>query len=188
MTEFDYTELQECGKDVFISSNVEIRRPHLVTIGRNVAIDTGFYVTTQAEIGSYVHIGPYVTCIGGELGKLTVGNFSTIAAGARIICLGEEHLGLGLVGPNIPNMYSDRKIGGEVILEDYVSIGTSAIVFPGVTMKEGSVLGAGSVLTMDAQPWTIYVGNPAKPIKKRNQGDIKKYYEKLKNNDYGNKF
>jgi acetyltransferase-like isoleucine patch superfamily enzyme len=173
MTEFNFNELQECGKDVFISSNVEIRRPHLVTIGRHVAIDSGFYLTTQAEIGSYVHIGPYVTCIGGELGKLTVGNFSTIAAGARIICLGEEHLGWGLVGPKIPKMYSDRKIGGEVILQDYVSIGTSAIVFPGVTMKEGSVLGAGSVLTMDAQPWTIYVGNPAKPLKPR-------YGEKMK--------
>jgi len=179
VTEFNYTELQECGKDVFISSNVEIRRPHLVTIGRHVAIDSGFYLTTQAEIGSYVHIGPYVTCIGGELGKLTVGNFSTIAAGARIICLGEEHLGWGLVGPNIPKMYSDRKIGGEVILQDYVSIGTSAIVFPGVTMKEGSVLGAGSVLTMDAQPWTIYVGNPAKPLKPRYREKMKEFGKAL---------
>ena len=93
MSEYEYTKLQRVGKNVFISSNVEIRRPHLVEIGSEVAIDSGFYLTTGANIGSYVHIGPYVSCIGGEDAKLTMQNFSTIAAGARLICAGDEHLG-----------------------------------------------------------------------------------------------
>jgi acetyltransferase-like isoleucine patch superfamily enzyme len=175
MIEFDLTLFKKCGKNVFVSSNVEIRRPHLVKIGDHVAIDSGFYLTTHAEIGSYVHIGPYVTCIGGESGKLKMGNFTTIAAGARIICYGDEHLGQGLVGPIIPKEFSDQKIGGEVVLEDYVALGTSCIVFPGITLKEGSVLGAGSVLTMDTQPWTIYVGNPAKPLKTRLKENMQKF-------------
>ena len=41
-------------------------------------------------------------------------------------------------------------------------------------MAEGSVLGAGSLLTRDAEPWTIYVGTPAKAVKKR---DSKKMIE-----------
>ena len=40
--QYDYTLLRSCGQDVFISANVEIRRPHLVTVGSHVAIDTGF--------------------------------------------------------------------------------------------------------------------------------------------------
>jgi len=35
---------------------------------------------------------------------------------------------------------------------------------PGITLAEGSVVGAGSVLTKDTEPWTVYVGSPAKPV------------------------
>jgi acetyltransferase-like isoleucine patch superfamily enzyme len=52
---------------------------------------------------------------------------------------------------------------------------------PGVTLSEGCVIGANSVVTKTTEPWTIYVGNPAKPTKKRNQGEIKNYSDKLKN-------
>jgi galactoside O-acetyltransferase len=41
-------------------------------------------------------------------------------------------------------------------------------------MAEGSVLGAGSLLNRDTEPWTIYVGTPAQAIKKR---DSKKMIE-----------
>lgn len=167
MNEFDYSELLRVGKNVFINSNSEVKRPHLVEIGDNVAIDFGFYITTQALIGSYVHIGPHVTCIGGESAKLFVGDFTTIAAGARLICAGDEHLGMGLVGPMIPKEYRDICIGGEVILEDFVSVGTNAVIFPGLTVGEGSVIGASSVLMQSSKPWTIYVGNPARPLKPR---------------------
>ena len=49
--EFDKSLLKECCTDVYIIANVEIKRPHLVSIGNHVAIDSGFYITTQAEIG-----------------------------------------------------------------------------------------------------------------------------------------
>ena len=44
---------------------------------------------------------------------------------------------------------------------------TGAIVLPGVTIGEGAVVGAGSVVTKDVEPWTVVGGNPAKFIKKR---------------------
>ena len=42
-----------------------------------------------------------------------------------------------------------------------------SIILPGVTIGEGAVVGAGSVVTKDVKPWTVVGGNPAKVIKKR---------------------
>ena len=44
---------------------------------------------------------------------------------------------------------------------------TGAIVLPGVTIGEGAVVAAGSVVTKDVEPWTVVGGNPARFIKKR---------------------
>ena len=48
-----------------------------------------------------------------------------------------------------------------------VWIATGAIVLPGVTIGDGAVVAAGSVVTKDVEPWTVVGGNPAKFIKKR---------------------
>jgi putative colanic acid biosynthesis acetyltransferase WcaF len=47
-----------------------------------------------------------------------------------------------------------------------------AMVMPGVECKEGSVLGAGSVATRDLAEWTVYAGNPAREVKKRNRHEM----------------
>lgn len=173
--QFPFAKLLACGDNVFISDTAEIRRPHFVEIGSNVSIDSGVYITSKAKIGNYVHIGPYVTCVGGENSRLVLGNFATIAAGARLICLGEKHLGDGLVGPKIPSEFVDERIGGEIKLEDFASIGTNAVILPGVTIARGSVVGAGSVISQDTEPWKIYLGNPARIVRDRPSDLMEKY-------------
>lgn len=177
--QYDYSLLKAIGSNSFISANVEIRRPHLVTVGNNVAIDTGFYLTTQAEIADYIHVAPYITCIGGEKGKLIMEDFTTIAAGCRLICSGDHHMGAGLIGPTIPDKYRDDVTYGNVHLKRFASIGTNSVVMPGVTLAEGSVLGACSFLTKDTEPWTIYVGTPAKPVKIRPHQKMMQYANEL---------
>lgn len=56
----------------------------------------------------------------------------------------------------------------EIVIDAYAWICAKAIVLPGVHCKEGSVLGAGSVTSKDLEAWTVYSGNPAKPVKPRN--------------------
>lgn len=46
-------------------------------------------------------------------------------------------------------------------------IAAEAFVGPGVTIGEGAVLGARGVSFRDLEPWTVYAGNPAKPIRQR---------------------
>jgi acetyltransferase-like isoleucine patch superfamily enzyme len=172
-------ELLSCGQDTYISSGAEIKRPHLVEIGNHVAIDSGVYITTAAKIGDYVHISPYVTCVGGSSAMLTIDGFNTISAGARLICLGDEHLGEGLVGPLVPDEYKDRLLGGFIHVEKFASIATNAIVMPGVTISEGSVIGAGAIVTRDTEPWTIYVGSPARPLKLRPKENMLRFAQEL---------
>jgi acetyltransferase-like isoleucine patch superfamily enzyme len=164
--QFDLTELAACGEDVFISAQVEIRRPHLVRLGRHIAIDTGFYCTTTAVLGDYIHIGPYVTVIGGASALLQMAGFNTIGAGSRILCASDEFLGAGLSGI-APESFRDVVRIAPVVFEPFASIGTNVVIHPGVTLGEGSVVGSCSLVTKPTEPWTIYRGIPARPWKKR---------------------
>jgi len=62
--------------------------------------------------------------------------------------------------------FSDQ--GGDVIIGNRVWIGYRAIILPGVTIGEGSVVGAGAVVTKDVEAFSIVAGNPAKKIGDRN--------------------
>jgi len=71
-------------------------------------------------------------------------------------------------------MEADRPIveqgweeGGLVTIGDDCWIGMGAIILPGVTIGDGCIVGAGSVVPKDLEPWTVSVGNPARPIKSR---------------------
>lgn len=176
---FDNSKLKACGEDVWISPSVEIKRPHLVTVGSHVAIDSGFYLTTGAEIGDYIHIGPYVSVIGGATGLLRVGHFCTIAAGSRLICGSDEFKGAGLVGSTIPKEFADNLIIEPIILERFASLCTNVVVMPGVTIAEGCVIGAGSVVTKSTDPWTIYTGSPAKPLQIRPREKMLEYAKRM---------
>lgn len=68
--------------------------------------------------------------------------------------------------------FADR--GGDVIIGDYVWIGYGALVLPGVTIGEGAVVGAGSVVTKDVEAYSIVAGNPARPVGRRSLGEDQK--------------
>jgi acetyltransferase-like isoleucine patch superfamily enzyme len=152
------------SKDVYIHSDVEIRREYL--IGNHVAIDKGVYCSTNIDIGDYVHISPYVTIIGGALGLFTAKGFNNIMAGARIICGSDRFDGSGLFGAMIPKHLKGKQIIEPVIMEEFSNIGTNAIVLPGSTLRRGVLLTAGSLLMGDTEEWGVYKGNPAVLVKK----------------------
>ena len=60
-----------------------------------------------------------------------------------------------------------KEKGKKVIVEDDVWIGRSAIIMPGVKIGKGSIVGAGSVVTKDIEPFSVVGGVPSKLIKKR---------------------
>jgi acetyltransferase-like isoleucine patch superfamily enzyme len=167
------------GDDVYINEISSITRPELVKIGNHVAIDFGFVCTTALSIGDYVHISPHVSVIGGKDTALNIEDFCFISTGARLICASEEFNGNGLIGPLIPKKYKDDLLLSPIIMKVFSGVCANSVVMPGVTMAEGSVLGANSFLKESTEPWTIYAGNPAKPIKLRKNKMMYKYAKEL---------
>jgi dTDP-4-amino-4,6-dideoxy-D-glucose acyltransferase len=167
------------GTDVYISPSAEIRRPELCTIGNHVAIDSFFYCTTKLVIGDYVHISPHVAVVGGRETGLYVEDFCFLSVGSKYVCGSETFYGDGLIGPLIPDEYKDQQVLQPIQLKRFSGALANSVVLPGVTMAEGSVLGANSLLKEDTEPWTVYAGNPARPIRKRSQYRAYEYAKKL---------
>lgn len=60
----------------------------------------------------------------------------------------------------------------------------NSIVLPGVSLAEGTSVGALSVVRKNTEPWSVYLGNPAKKIKNRKKDllDLEKKYLELEKN------
>jgi acetyltransferase-like isoleucine patch superfamily enzyme len=172
-------ENMKIGYNVLIDEDTTIKQKDCFIVGDNVAIDKGFYCTTKFQIGNFIHIGPYVTCIGGKNSEFYANGFNNIMAGARIICASDRFDDTGLFGAMIPLKYKGTQIIKPVIMEKYSNIGTNAIVLPGSILRQGVLLCAGSLLVGDTEEWGVYKGNPAKLIKKINKETIIKKAEQL---------
>ena len=167
------------GKDVRIDSDAVIRDKDAL-IGSHIAIDKGFYCTTKLTMGDYIHLAPYCKVIGSLQSSFVMEDFSFFASGTSVICGSEDYTSGGLVGPVIPIEYRDVNFT-TVTFKRCSGTGTNAVIMPGLTLGEGSVVGANSLLTKDTKPWGVYVGSPARLVGKR---DKEKAYKHLKDLGY----
>ena len=160
--------------DIRIDDTARVK--HLEKFGDHISIDMCVYCSVKLYLGNWVHIAPLTSIIGGVKSSLKIGNFAGISTGARIVC-GSEDFVNSLLG-FMPEEFKTDVYGSNVI-KDFAWVGAGAIVLPDIVMAEGSVLGAGAVLTKNTEPWMVYVGNPAKAIKMRNKELILENAKKL---------
>lgn len=106
-------------------------------------------------IGNHVWIGEKVWI--DNLAKVEIGNNVSISQGAMLLC-----------GNHNYKKHTFDLIVGEIKLEEGVWIGAKSIVAPGVTCKSHSILSVNSVASKDLREYTIYQGNPAVEVRKRN--------------------
>lgn len=165
------------GIDARISDKAEIVQSVYVEMGDHVSIDSWVYISTKAILGDYIHIAPHVCVIGGVNAVLVMHDFTNIGAGSKIVVISDDFT-RGMINPIVPNKHK-KLIGGVITMERFSLIGVNSVVLPNVTMAEGSVLGANSLLNQDTEPWTIYAGSPAKPINKRDKESILKSAKEL---------
>lgn len=114
-----------------------------------------------ATVGNNVNIGYDVYFDASNANFITIEDDVWIASQCLILChkrpLSNYHKG---------DRYNDiEHIRKPVVLKKGCCIGMRTIIMPGVTIGEGAMVGAGSVVTKDVDPWTIVVGNPAKLVK-----------------------
>jgi putative colanic acid biosynthesis acetyltransferase WcaF len=130
--------------------------------------------TFGARIGRPCRIRPTVKIE--QPWNLTIGNNSSVGDHCILYCLGKvtigdnvslsqyAHLCAGTHDYRRPEMPLLRL---PIIVENEVWIAADAFIGPGVSIAEGSIVGARAVVFRDTEPWTIYLGNPATSVKKR---------------------
>ena len=99
-------------------------------------------------------------------GQLIMDDYSGIAIGAIILTGSDDFLGEGMTGPCVPKEYLKPKLGIVHICKHAV-VGANSVIMPNVTIGEGAVVGANSLVTRDLDPWSVYVGSPARKVKDR---------------------
>jgi len=158
------------GRNVKISDKASIYAPQNISIGDNVRIDDFCVLSAfggYINLHNHIHIAVFCNLIG--KGGIEMFDYSGLSSRVSLYSASDDYSGDYLIGPV---MVEDclNIIQGQIILEKYVTIGTNSVVLPKVTMKEGSVLGAFSLLTKDTEEWTINTGVTAKRIKSRKRG------------------
>lgn len=108
--------------------------------------------------------------------NLTIGEESAVGDRAILYCLGRVRLGTRVTisqGAHLcagSHDYNSRRmplLRPPIVIGDDVWIATEAFVGPQVTVGDGAILGARAAAFRDLAPWTIYLGNPAQPVKIR---------------------
>jgi len=174
-------KLKSVGKNVVIGDNVYIRYPHLVEIGDNVIIDEFVYITAGLKLGSYIHISPHVSIIGGVEAKLIMDDFTCLTSGVRIVCTSDNFSGSDLTNSTVPPQYRPNTQRTTVHIKKHCAIGTNSVVMPDVTIGEGTVIGAMSLVTKDLAPYGIYYGNPVKRIRERDEQSLLEMEQRMIN-------
>lgn len=159
------------GINVKISTKASIYDCRLISIGNNSRIDDFCVLSGKIEIGTHVHITPMCLIAGGEKG-IIFEDYTTIAYGAKIFTQSDDYSGKSMTNSTIPAKYK-VEYKKKIIIKKYTIIGSGSTIMPGVVLHEGTSIGAMSLVLSDTQPWSIYVGIPAKKLKARSKELLK---------------
>ena len=167
--------LKSYGKNVLISKKCSIYAPEKISVGDNVRIDDFCILSSNVTLGCNVHISAYSALYGAE--GIEFKDNSGCSARTTIYSAMDDFSGEYLIGPMHPEG-TTHVTGGKVTIGPYVQLGAHCLVFPNVTIHEGSVVGALSLVTKDIPEWSVYVGIPAKKLRDRRKGLLKLVEEK----------
>lgn len=162
--------LKSYGKKVLISRKCSIYGASHIEIGDNVRIDDFSILSGNIKLGSNIHISAYVALYGAM--GIELEDYTGISPRSTIYSAMDDFSGDYLIGPIHPEG-TTNVTGGKVTLKRFTQIGCNCVVFPNVTIEEGSVVGAMSLVTNSLTSWGIYIGTPVKKIKDRSRKLLK---------------
>lgn len=133
---------QKFGAVSWIDYGCYVRYPWKVSIGTMTSINRGCRFYPAFASGK----GP----------QIVIGNNVALGPGVVLCTAGHDYTTLTL---------EDTR--SAIVIGDRAWIGAHAIILQGVEIGEGSVVGAGSVVTRNVPAWTVVAGNPARHLKQR---------------------
>lgn len=161
------------GAGCSIGTGANITVPH----GATLALGDGCYVGRHVELGpsGTVRIGTDTSiqdrCI--LLGEISIGRYCRFAPNIYASS-GRHYFDLQptwLIQDQDRQASRDPALAARhnrpVVIEDDCWLGINCVLLPGITVGKGAVIGAGSVVSRDVEPYTVIAGSPAKLIRKR---------------------
>lgn len=137
-----YNKMKHCGSNVRIDHNCHILVPQQLEIGNNTSISS--YTTIYATFG------------------VKIGDNCLISSNCGISSY--NHIQKSANRP--ANIAQDHLYSKAVVIGNNVWIGMNACILPGVSIGDNSIIGSGSVVTKSVPANEIWVGNPARFVKK----------------------
>lgn len=122
--------------------------------GCRISPSAKIWAPWNLRIGDYVCFGEGVDCY----------NVSTITVGSKVTISQRSFL---CTASHDVSSLTRPLVHSPIRIKDHSWVCSEAFVGPGVTIGEGAVVGARSVVTKDVPAWSIVGGNPAKFIKRR---------------------
>lgn len=153
------------GENVLISDKASIYNHDLIEIGDNVRIDDFCVISGKVTIGRNVHIAVFCNVAGGEKGVI-LDDFSGLAYACQVFTQSDDYSGRTLTNPTVPDNFK-KETKAAVKIGRHCIVGASSIIFPGVTLAEGTSVGAMTMVTKSTESWSVYFGVPARKIKNR---------------------
>lgn len=179
LSQEELKKFKKVGRDVKISTDCKIIGHENIEIGDNVRIDMGTIVLAAKgflKLGSHIHIACNNLFLCG--GGITLEDHTTVSFGSKFISASDNFDGNWLIGPNIdPEMTDIKK--APIIMRRLSQVTTDCVLLPGVTMKDGAVLGAKSLAVpfQIFESFSTYFGVPAKFVRYRTQRCVAMSYE-----------
>ena len=134
---------------IFTPFNSRIIRPRIMKwmgckLGKNIFVGDNVYIDKNYP----------------EL--IEIGDNTYITGGTTLLChkrdISDYHIG--------DNLFDKPYKTGKIVIGKGCSTGTNTLILPGVTIGDGAIIGAGSLVTKDIPAWTLAVGRPAVVVKK----------------------
>ena len=130
------------------------------------------FISSDLEADAYAYVGPSCSIPP----RVKIGRYTMLAP--RVHILGGDHI---YDDPTKPAIFAGRPSTPPTTIGEDVWIGSNALIMAGVTIWDGAIVAAGSVVTKDIPEYAIFGGNPAKFIRMRfNDKDVEIHKKMLK--------
>lgn len=171
MAEIKYTELmgenvkdklKYCGQDVRLYQLAKINVPECVEIDDHCIIFDYAFLSgrNSLKIGKYCCIAWHCVIEGGA--NIQIGDRVFLGPGSKLLSSTYEFNEFYTSQLLPDETFSIRY--GDITIKDDAYIGAGTVVMPGITIGEGALVGANSLVNRNLKPWGIYFGNPVKLV------------------------
>ena len=160
---FNTESLKELGEKTVLKDGVLLFHPENISIGPNVYIGHNTILKGYYKNEMVIEEGTWIgqQCFFHSAGGIRIGKNIGIGPGVKILTSHHKDTNI-----HIPILHEELEFK-PVVIEDDSDLGVNSVIMPGVTIKKGTQVGAGAVVTKNFPEYSIIAGVPAKLIRIR---------------------